>query len=104
MRVLFICNQNKHRSRTAEDLFRGDFETRSAGLYNDRPVSRELLEWADFVVVMEGSQRAELGRRFPNAYLKKRIISLEVPDIYQRDQPELVSELKRKFEAHLVHS
>ena len=46
MKLLFICSQNLHRSPTAEEVFRGRFETRSAGLYNEAPVTAEQLEWA----------------------------------------------------------
>ncbi len=35
MKVLFICNQNENRSKTAEELFKGKFETTSAGLYKE---------------------------------------------------------------------
>lgn len=50
--------------------------------------------WADVLVVMEDAQRSELARRFPELYLQKRILCLEIPDIYRKDQPELI---------HLLH-
>ena len=53
MKVLFICNQNLNSSKTAEHLFKGKFETKSAGLYNTKPVTSKQLSWADVVVVME---------------------------------------------------
>ena len=31
MKVLFICNQNQNRSKTAENMFKGKFETKSEG-------------------------------------------------------------------------
>lgn len=96
MKVLFICNQNKHRSKTAEELFRGKFETKSAGLYNETPVNENELEWADLIAVMEDFQREELGKRFPKQYMKKRIISLNVPDVYSFNQPELIKILNLK--------
>jgi len=85
-----------HRSKTAELLFKDKFSTQSAGLYNN-PVSAENLEWADLVIVMEDEQRLELSKRFPKEYLKKRIISLGVSDVYSFNQPELISELKLKM-------
>jgi len=96
MNVLFICNQNKHRSKTAEEVFRKKFNTKSAGLFNEKPVTEDQLAWADLVVVMEDSQRSELARRFPKMHLKKRIISLEIPDVYSYNQPELIATLKSK--------
>ncbi|MBI2145371.1 phosphotyrosine protein phosphatase [Candidatus Woesearchaeota archaeon] len=98
MKVLFICNQNQNRSKTAEELFKGRFETRSAGLYNERPLTEKQLAWADIVLVMEDEQRAEIAKRFPKQYLQKRIISIDISDIYHFNQPELVSILERKVE------
>ena len=96
MKVLFICNQNKHRSRTAEEVFRGRFETKSAGLYNEKPVTEKELSWADLIAVMEEEQRIELGKRFPDQVLQKRIITLNVPDAFQYNQPELIDMLESK--------
>ncbi len=102
MKVLFICNQNKHRSKTAEELFKRVFITKSAGLYNEHPVSEKELVWADIVCVMEDEQRRELAKRFPTLYLQKKIISLNVPDIYGYQQPELVELLDAKVKDNLL--
>ncbi len=96
MNVLFICNQNQHRSKTAELLFRNRFSTRSAGLYNKTPVTKEDLSWAKLVLVMEPAQRSEIAKRFPGLYLKKRILSLDIPDLYQFNQPELIKLLESR--------
>lgn len=97
MKVIFICNQNENRSKTAEELFKDRFQTRSAGLYNEKPVTEEELEWADKIIVMEEEQRKELGKRFPSAYMKKQILSLDIPDIYLYNQPELKSILESRL-------
>ena len=96
MNVLFICNQNENRSRTAEEVFGDRFKTMSAGLYNEIPVNERQIEWADMIVVMEDTHISELGNRFPKQYLQKRILSLGIPDIYYYNQPELIKELKKK--------
>lgn len=96
MKVLFICNQNQNRSKTAEDIFKGRFQTKSAGLYNGKPVTKKQLSWADIVVVMEDIQRTEIARRFPKHYMQKRILSLGIPDVYHYNQPELIEILKSK--------
>jgi predicted protein tyrosine phosphatase len=101
VRVLFICNQNRNRSKTAKQLFKDRFETRSAGLYNEKPVTERQLKWADTIVVMEDEQRQEIGKRFPKIYMQKRILSLGIPDIYQLNQPELVAILKKKVKSSL---
>ena len=97
MKVLFICNQNENRSKTAEELFKVKFETKSAGLYNENPVSEKQLSWADLVVVMEDEQRTEISRRFPKLYMQKKILSLNIPDSYYHNQPELIKTLKSKI-------
>lgn len=98
MNILFICNQNKHRSKTAEILFSQKVHSRSAGLYNESPVTEEQMIWADIVVVMEDGQRKEIANRFPAAYLKKRIVSLDIPDMYQFNDQQLVSLLSSRME------
>ena len=96
MKVLFICNQNQNRSKTAEDIFKGRFQTKSAGLYNEKPVTEKQLSWADLVIVMENAQRLEISKRFPKQYIQKRILSLDIPDVYHYNQPELINILKSK--------
>ena len=96
MKLLFICNQNENRSKTAEEIFKYKFETKSAGLYNRNPVTERQLSWADKIIVMEDSQRSEIARRFPKQYIQKQIISLEIPDIYNYKNPELIKILKSK--------
>ncbi len=97
MKVLFICNQNQNRSKTAEKIFEDRFKTKSAGLYNSKPLTEKQLSWADVVVVMEDSHRVEIAKRFPREYLQKQIISLNIPDVYHFNQPELISALKSRF-------
>jgi len=97
MKILFICNQNQNRSKTAENLFKNKFETKSAGLYNNKPVTKRQLSWADTIIVMEDAQRKEIAKRFPQEYMQKKILSLDIQDIYQFNQPELSSLLKSKM-------
>jgi len=101
MKALFICNQNKHRSKTAEELFKDRFETKSAGLYNETPVASKQIDWADTIFVMEEFQREEIARRFPEQALQKRIICLNISDVYHFNQPELIELLKQKIEESL---
>lgn len=89
MNILFICNQNQNRSKTAEKLFKKKHNTKSAGLYNEKPVTKTQIQWADKIIVMENSHRTEIAKRFPEQYMKKHILSLNIPDIYYYDQPEL---------------
>lgn len=99
-RVLFVCNQNRLRSPTAAALFGGrpGLETRSAGVDADAatPVTRELLEWADLVLVMEKRQRNLIHKRFPDLYRSRRIVCLYIPDQYDFMDPALVALLEER--------
>ena len=97
MNLLFICNQGKHRSKTAECLFKREFETDSAGLYSDRPVTAKQIGWADTVFVMEEFQKQEVVKRFPELCMQKRVLTMGVSDEFRFNQPELVSLLQRKM-------
>ncbi len=97
MKILFICNQNQNRSKTAENIFKGKFKTKSAGLYNEKPVTAKQLSWADTVIVMDEEQRREVAKRFPKQYMQKRILSLDIPDVFHYNQPELINVLKSKI-------
>ena len=99
MNILFICNQNQNRSKTAEEIFKGRFKTKSAGLYATKPVTEKQLSWADVIVVMDEMQRIVIAKRFPKQYMQKRILSLDIPDVYHYNQPELIEALKSKIDS-----
>jgi predicted protein tyrosine phosphatase len=99
-RLLFVCSQNRLRSPTAEHIFSRwpGVEAMSAGLNHDAiaPVSSDLLEWADMVIVMEKTHKNKLTNKF-GAHLKgKKVIVLDIPDEYDYMQPELVQLLRTK--------
>lgn len=101
LRVLFLCNQNRLRSPTAEKVFSGrpGLEVRSAGIDNDavRSVSEELLEWADRIYVMEERQLNFLWAHFPEICPTKKITCLHIPDRYDYMEPRLVSLFKTRL-------
>ncbi|WP_448131018.1 low molecular weight protein tyrosine phosphatase family protein [Stenotrophomonas rhizophila] len=98
--VLFICSLNRLRSPTAEQVFADwpGIETASAGLKPDAdvPVSPELLQWADLIVVMERAHRSRLASRFQRWLGGKRIVCLDIPDDYAFMAPALVALLQTK--------
>jgi predicted protein tyrosine phosphatase len=99
--VLFLCSQNKLRSPTAEAIFSGieGFEVRSAGLNNDAAVSisPELIEWADYIFVMEKSHRNKLRKKYREFLKKQRIICLDIPDEYEYMDEGLIKLLKHRI-------
>ena len=98
--VLFVCGRNRSRSPTAENVF-GDYpdvETASAGTSPDAdtPLSDELVEWADIIVVMEPAHRRKLSSQHRASLKNKRVVCLDIPDKYDFMDPELVRILKAK--------
>ncbi len=106
--VLFVCSQNRLRSPTAEQVFssRPDLEVASAGTNNDaeNPLSGELVEWADVIVVMEKQHRAKVQKRFRTSLRGKRIVCLDIPDNYAFMEPRLIELLERRLARYLPHA
>jgi predicted protein tyrosine phosphatase len=94
MNVLFVCGRNRLRSPTAEELFSGvcGVETSSAGVSPDAesPLTADLIEWADVVLVMEPQHRAKMARSFGRQLRGKRVACLGIPDKYDYMAPELI--------------
>ncbi|MGL6074864.1 MAG: low molecular weight protein tyrosine phosphatase family protein [Fimbriiglobus sp.] len=101
--VLFICEGNLHRSPTAEEMYghTPGIRAKSAGLSPMArvQVTQELLAWADVVFVMEVRLLKLLRKNFTIA--KKQVVCLDIPDDFQRGQPELVAILTERISAHL---
>jgi predicted protein tyrosine phosphatase len=98
---LFICAANRNRSPTAEEVFRAlavqaglDVKVSSAGLspFSEKPVTKELADSADLIFVMEDYMARELETRYGQDPAK--IVCLDIPDIYPRDDPLLVHILR----------
>lgn len=104
-KVLFVCSQNRLRSPTAEQVFsaRADVEVTSAGTNNDaeNPISPELIDWADLIVVMEKAHRTKLRKRFRASLGSKRLICLDIPDDFEFMDPMLVKLLQARLAKHL---
>jgi predicted protein tyrosine phosphatase len=106
-RVLFVCGMGRLRSPTAEQVFAGwrgrdgartPLQTASAGTNHDAdtPLSPELIEWADIILVMEEAHRAKLAARFRNVLRGKRVVCLNVGDDYTFMDPKLIEVLKER--------
>jgi predicted protein tyrosine phosphatase len=99
-RLLFICSENRLRSPTAEAVFSeyDGVEAIGAGTNADAetPVSGDLIEWADIVLVMEKVHRNKVSKKYKKLLKDKRVVVLDIPDIYGCMQPELIGLLKAK--------
>ena len=100
VRILFVCSENRLRSPTAAAVF-SEFEgvdAISAGTNKDCecPVSGDLIEWADVVLVMENSHRSKISKRFRNLLRDKKVAVLDIPDIFEFMDPMLIALLKAR--------
>jgi len=101
---LFVCLANMNRSPTAASVFQGlakagglPVKTYSAGVspLARKPVTKELAERSDLIFVMEDYMKKEILSQFDVE--PGKIIVLDIPDIYDRDQPGLVKQLRDKL-------
>ena len=105
--VLFLCSQNRLRSPTAEAIFSNieGFDVKSAGLNNDAivPTSPELIEWADYIFVMEKSHRNKLQKKYKKHLNKQRVICLDIPDEYEYMDEGLIYMLRQRLGVFFTH-
>ena len=105
MNLLFVCTENLLRSATAETVFSQytGVEAIGAGTNADSAtvVSGDLIEWADFVFVMEASHRNKVTKKFRSLLGAKRVIVLGIADDYGYLDPGLVALLKRRVAGHV---
>ena len=115
-RILFVCYANLRRSPTAEKVFQEmlankgyrvfgqnafeecDAEVLSAGFEVNgcgRGLSRRLGDWAEEIYVMDNWMRSELKEEYGKK--GEKIISLSIPDIFNRDDPDLVELLRTRL-------
>jgi predicted protein tyrosine phosphatase len=102
LKILFVCTINRMRSATAHKIFEDDprFEVKSAGTDKSAatPLSPELMDWADAIVVMEKHHRNFIRSKHSHYYNNKKIVCLYIPDEYEFMQPELIHILKLRME------
>jgi predicted protein tyrosine phosphatase len=100
-RVLFVCTGNRDRSPTAERMFhnwKGRWEAKSAGtspVPGRNALTQELVDWADLILVMESDHSGFILANFNCNPDKIRV--LNIPDMYLRDDPELIREFQNKL-------
>ena len=99
-RLLFGCSQNRLRSPTAERVFStySGIEVLSAGTEADAetPLSGDLIQWADVILVMEKTHRNRINRKFRELLRGKRLVVLGIPDQFEYMQPELIKLLEER--------
>ena len=105
MNLLFVCSENRLRSPTAEAVFSKypGIHAIGAGTNADAetPVSGDLIEWADVVFVMEKSHRNKISKKYKELLKDKRLVCLDIPDVYECMQPELIKLLEVKISKYV---
>ena len=99
-RILFVCSECRLRSPTAADVFSqfDAVEALCAGTNKDceSPVTGDLIEWADTILVMEKSHKRKISSRFAELLKNKPVKVLEIPDIFSYMDPMLLALLKAR--------
>ncbi len=105
MNLLFVCSENRLRSPTAEAVFSAypGISAIGAGTNADSetPVTGDLIQWADVVFVMEKSHRNKITKKYHALLKGKRVVCLDIPDVYDCMQPELVQLLKARVPKYI---
>ena len=98
--VLFVCSQNRLRSPTAEQAFASHpgVDVASAGTNSDAesPLTSELIQWADIILVMEKAHRNKVQKRFKADLKDVRVICLDIPDEFKFMDEKLIRLLTAK--------
>jgi predicted protein tyrosine phosphatase len=104
-KLLFICSENQMRSPTAEAMYQDfpGYEVKSAGteLSARIPLTQEHVQWADIIFVMEPEHLERVQLEYSDMLAGKRIICLNIPDIYSYMEPELIDDLKAALRGHV---
>lgn len=101
---LFVCYANSQRSPTAEGVCREiarvndlEIDASSSGISKgaDRPLTKEMADKADQIFVMQDYMKTRLVQDYEQN--PGKIVCLEIPDIYNRDDPILIHILESKL-------
>jgi predicted protein tyrosine phosphatase len=103
--LLFVCSRNQWRSPTAEALFHQSnrYVARSAGT-SDRArikITAGLINWADWIFVMEKRHAAIIHQKYPDAIDGKSLLVLHIADDYQYMDAELIDILEARLSEYL---
>lgn len=100
MNLLFVCSENRLRSPTAEEVFSQYENVQAIGCGtnsdSETPLSGDLVEWAEIIFVMEKSHKNKVAKKYKDLLKNKKLACLDIPDNYDRMQPELIRLLENK--------
>jgi len=105
MNLLFVCSENRLRSPTGEAVFSNYKGINAIGCGTnadaETPVSGDLIEWADVVLVMEKAHRNKVTAKFKQLLKGKKLVCLDIPDNYAFMDPDLVRLMEVRVAKHV---
>lgn len=106
LKVLFICHSAQNRSPTASKMYSNLFDTEAMGLYKNAQFDlydelETKLKWCDRAFVMEEELETVIRRHFPNLAIEKKITNLDIPDIYEINEPALKLKIEEKMKPYI---
>lgn len=66
-----------------------------------KKLNSKIIEWADYIFVMEKKHKQRMSENFPTETKNKRIIILNIPDEFKYMDLELIEEIKSKVEDYI---
>lgn len=105
-KVLCVCSAGLLRSPTLAHILQNkpyNFNCRAAGCNPDYalvPVTEALIEWADLVISVDEWTTTRLKHTYNDFGLTEAdtpILTLDIPDKYDRMAPELISEIENQL-------
>ena len=64
-------------------------------------INSKLIVWAEIIFVMEKKHKEKLLEKFPNEISKKKVIVLDIPDIYKYMDKELIEEIQTSISEYI---
>ena len=108
MNYLFVCTYNINRSVTAAKIFsellkkykiKGNVKDAGVSETAKNRISKELINWADKIYVMENFHKDIIVKIEPNAKDKTEILGIQ--DLYGINDSNLIRILKQKLDKEL---
>lgn len=104
-KILFVCSRNRWRSLTAETIYKNsaEYHVKSAGTEDSAriKINSKLILWAEIIFVMEKKHIEKMMQKFPSEIIDKKVIVLDIPDIYKYMDKELIEEIKTSISEYI---
>ncbi|OUD29150.1 protein tyrosine phosphatase, partial [Flavobacterium sp. FPG59] len=80
-----------------------EYNVKSAGTEDSAriKINSKLIIWAEIIFVMEKKHKEKILKRFSTETSNKKIIILDIPDIYKYMDKELIEEIRTSISEYL---